>query len=217
MSERSYHQFCPVSYSLDLIGDRWTLLIVREMLFGPRRYKDLQTGLPGIGTNLLADRLRSLEQHGIIRGRQTPPPFCVSVYELTDYGRELRPVIEALATWGMPLLPCPIPEKDFVGVIPTLSSIFKLFNPTAANGLHLSVLLEIEDEIYRLIIADGQLSLAPQQAAPPDLAISSTARALMQLVNGHLTPEQACRETGFTLERGDKSFLATFASLFSPH
>jgi len=215
MRERSYHQFCPTSYALDLIGDRWTLLIVREMLFGPRRYTDLLKGLPGIGTNLLADRLKWLEHNRVIQGRQLPPPSCAAVYELTDYGRELGPVISMLASWGLRLLPCPIPETEFVGVVPTVASIFKLFNPSAAAGLNLAVSLCIEDEVYCLRVADGQISLIPYQTAPPDLVIGSSARALIQLVNGHITAEQACRETDLTIKTGDLATLETFAGLFS--
>jgi len=215
MSERSYHQFCPTSYALDHIGDRWTLLIVREMLFGPRRYTDLLKGLPGIGTNLLADRLKLLEQNGVIQARHLPPPFGASVYELTECGRELVPVISMLATWGMRSLPCPIPETEFVGVIPTVASMFELFNPAVAEDVNLTVKIYIEDEVYGLQIADGQIALARHQAVPPDLVIHSTARTLIQLVNGHITPQQACRETDLTIECGDLTLLETFAGLFS--
>jgi DNA-binding HxlR family transcriptional regulator len=215
MPDRSYHQFCPTAYALDIIGDRWTLLIVREMLFGPRRYTDLLKGLPGIGTNLLADRLKGLELNGVIQGRLLPPPSCAAVYELTAYGQELMPVISMLADWGMRMLPCPIPESEFVGIVPTVASIFKLFDPQAAAGVNLSVSLCIQNEVYCIRVADGELSLIPYQSEPPDLVIGSSARALIQLVNGHISAEQAVTEHDLTIRTGDLSLLETFASLFS--
>src|SRR5581483_3423202 len=88
-TRRSYRQYCGVARALDVVGERWTLLIIRDLLLGPRRYKDLLEGLPGIGTNLLADRLKELERHGIVRRTVLPPPAGSTVYELTDLGSAL--------------------------------------------------------------------------------------------------------------------------------
>src|SRR5919202_4903626 len=100
----SYRQYCAVARGLDLVGERWTLLIVRDLLTGPKRYTDLLAGLPGIGTNLLATRLRELEQHGLVARRVLPPPAGSTVYELTDVGQTLEPVVLALGRWGRRLL-----------------------------------------------------------------------------------------------------------------
>ena len=97
---KSYRQFCSVAKALDVIGDRWAFLVVRELLLGPRRYTDLLDGLPGLGTNVLATRLRELETAGIVIRRRLPAPTAVTVYELTDDGRDLHTVIDALARWG---------------------------------------------------------------------------------------------------------------------
>lgn len=97
---KSYAQFCPVAHALELVGERWALLVVRELLNGPKRYTDLAAALPGIGTNILAGRLRDLEQGGIVQKRQLPPPAAAKVYELTPYGEELREPLYALARWG---------------------------------------------------------------------------------------------------------------------
>jgi len=97
---KRYDQYCPVAHALDLIGDRWSLMVVRELMRGPQRYTDLVAGLPGIGTNVLASRLRDLETHGILTRTTLPPPAASKVYELTDYGRDLQPVMHALGTWG---------------------------------------------------------------------------------------------------------------------
>ncbi|OZC59819.1 transcriptional regulator [Rhodococcus sp. 06-621-2] len=104
---KSYGEFCALSRSLDVIGDRWTLLIVRELLIGPSRYSDLQRSLPGIATNLLAQRLRSLEESGVVTSREELAPVSARVYSLTEWGRRLqRPLIE-IARWGAPLMAAP--------------------------------------------------------------------------------------------------------------
>jgi DNA-binding HxlR family transcriptional regulator len=97
---KRYEQYCPMAHALDLVGDRWALLVVRELMHGPKRYTDLVDHLPGIGSNILAARLRDLERNGVVTRRTLPPPAASKVYELTDYGRELRPAMHELALWG---------------------------------------------------------------------------------------------------------------------
>src|ERR687892_159692 len=104
MAERSYEQYCPLACALDLLGERWTLLIVRDLLAGPKRYTDLRRGLTGLATDLLTERLRKLERVGLVARRELPPPAGVTVYELTERGRELKPAILALARFGLGLL-----------------------------------------------------------------------------------------------------------------
>lgn len=101
---RSYGQYCALARSLDLVGDRWTLLIIRELFARDSRYTDLRNGLPGIATNLLADRLRDLQHNGLIEAYDAPPPVRATVYRLTPRGRELGPVLRAMMDWGMPLM-----------------------------------------------------------------------------------------------------------------
>src|SRR5690349_25163474 len=100
MAKRRYDQYCALARALDVVGERWTLLIVRELILGPRRYTDLLGALPGIGTNLLADRLTSLEREGIVERDRLPPPAAAAVYALTEYGRGLEPAVIALTRWG---------------------------------------------------------------------------------------------------------------------
>jgi DNA-binding HxlR family transcriptional regulator len=97
---KKYDQYCPVAHALGLVGERWALLVVKELMHGPKRYTDLVDGLPGIGTNILASRLRDLEAAGVVAKRTLPPPAASRVYELTDYGRDLKPVMRSLALWG---------------------------------------------------------------------------------------------------------------------
>jgi DNA-binding HxlR family transcriptional regulator len=102
---RSYDEYCAIAKSLDVVGDRWTLLIVRELaLRGACRYTDLRNGLPGIATNLLAERLRELERAGLIAREDAPPPIATALFRLTLRGEQLRPVLEALTRWGVPLM-----------------------------------------------------------------------------------------------------------------
>src|SRR5919198_3255075 len=110
MQKRSYDQWCAVARSLDVVGERWTLLIVRDLLIGPKRYSDLLAGLPGIGTNLLAQRLRELEARGLVERSTLPPPAATNVYRLTATGAALEPVVHALGRWGFQFLGLPRPS-----------------------------------------------------------------------------------------------------------
>jgi DNA-binding HxlR family transcriptional regulator len=109
---KRYEQYCPMAHALDLVGDRWALLIVRDLMHGPLRYTDLVERLPGIGTNILAARLRDLERHGVVTRRILPPPAASRVYDLTDYGRELRPALRELALWGARSLGPPTEQEE---------------------------------------------------------------------------------------------------------
>jgi DNA-binding HxlR family transcriptional regulator len=109
---KRYDLYCPVAHALGLVGERWALLVVLELMHGPKRYTDLADQLPGIGTNILASRLRDLEQHGIVTKRTLPPPAPARVYELTEYGRGLKPAIRELALWGARSLGPPTDKDD---------------------------------------------------------------------------------------------------------
>jgi DNA-binding HxlR family transcriptional regulator len=109
---KRYEQYCPMAHALDLVGDRWALLVVRELMHGPKRYTDLVDHLHGIGTNILAARLRDLEANGVVSRRTLPPPAASKVYELTDYGRQLRPAMRELALWGARSLGPPTAEDE---------------------------------------------------------------------------------------------------------
>jgi DNA-binding HxlR family transcriptional regulator len=108
---RGYDQYCPVAHALDLVGERWALLVIRDLMHGPKRYTDLATNL-GIGTNILAARLRDLEAGGIVTKRTLPPPSASRVYELTEYGRELKPALRELALWGARSLGPPTADDE---------------------------------------------------------------------------------------------------------
>ena len=109
---RSYNQFCALAKALDIVGERWTLLITRELLSGPKRFKDLHDALPGIGTNLLSTRMKEMERHELVARGKLPPPAASAIYELTDRGRELGSVVGALTKWGFSLLGSPKPDES---------------------------------------------------------------------------------------------------------
>jgi len=129
MPARSYGHYCPVAKTLELVGERWTLLIVRELLVGPQRFTDLHAALEGIPRNLLADRLRDLEAHDIVTRTELPPPAARTVYGLTGAGRALLPVIGALAEWGLTHLPPPEPGETVSPTLAILAERYGLGTP----------------------------------------------------------------------------------------
>jgi DNA-binding HxlR family transcriptional regulator len=160
---KSYSQYCPVAHALDVVGERWSLLIVRELLHGPLRYTDLQERLPGIGTNILACRLRDLETHGVLSRRKLPPPTPVAVYELTVSGRALHPVLHQLAHWGARSLERP--DADYVAEPGWLEHALRLaISLSAPQG---TFVFHVGDEIASLV--DGEA--APGAAPDPDVVV----------------------------------------------
>ena len=160
---KRYDQYCPVAHALGLIGERWSLLIVRELLQGPRRYTDLADSLPGIGTNILAARLKELESCGLVTKHRLDPPAASQVYELTPYGHELKPVMRALALWGLRSIDAPTSEEDFApgwlyGALDTV------FAPAAPAG---SFEFRIGSEVAGLV--DGETVRGPIE--DPDVVV----------------------------------------------
>jgi DNA-binding HxlR family transcriptional regulator len=130
---KRYDQYCPIAHALELVGERWTLLVVRELLHGPRRYTDLAANLPGIGTNILASRLKDLEACGVVAKRRLPPPAASQVYELTPYGFALKPLMRELALWGLISLGPPPPDEPLAeGWLE--SALDVVFAPSAPLG-----------------------------------------------------------------------------------
>jgi DNA-binding HxlR family transcriptional regulator len=146
---KRYDQYCPIAHALELVGERWSLLVVRELLHGPRRYTDLAASLPGIGTNILASRLKDLEGCGIVTKRRLPPPAASQVYELTPYGVALRPLMRELALWGLKSMGPPRPDDVAPGWLE--SALDLVFAPAAPPG---TFLFRIDDEVAHVV--DGQ-------------------------------------------------------------
>jgi DNA-binding HxlR family transcriptional regulator len=149
---KHYEHYCPVAHALDLIGERWALLVVRELMPGPKRYTDLAEHLPGIGTNILASRLRDLEAAGIVEKRTLPPPAASRVYQLTAYGQELRPVLREMALWGARSLGPPTDEDElFPGWLE--NALGTLLAPLAPPG---RFEFRIGDEIASIVDGEAQ-------------------------------------------------------------
>jgi DNA-binding HxlR family transcriptional regulator/putative sterol carrier protein len=202
---KCYDQYCPMAHALSLVGERWSLLIVRELLHGPKRYTDLAHGLPGIGTNILAARLRDLEEGGIIEKRKLPPPFASTVYDLTDYGRELDEVMHALARWGARSLGPPGPEDELYeewGV----NAFAALFDPEAARGLNETYVLKIDDDVFTARIVDGHLEASCGAAEDADVVVETDIKTFFPLVAGELTPAEASAQGRARVE-GDHGAL----------
>ena len=181
ISERSYKQYCGVARALDLVGERWALLIVRELVLGPKRFTDLRAGLPGIATNVLSNRLRQLERDGVVTRRQFPPPAPAQVYELTEYGRELVPIMLALGRWGASTMGPRTPEhairSEWLAV-----ALQAFFDADAAAGLTANITLSLDGALFTLRIAEGQLEVVHGAAAPVDLSIVSGTEPLLQFL-----------------------------------
>ncbi|MEB3980402.1 winged helix-turn-helix transcriptional regulator [Mycobacterium sp. 663a-19] len=210
---RSYQQFCPTARALDLVGERWTLLIVRELLFGPKRYTDLQDGLPGIGPNVLAARLQSMEANGLIRKRRLPPPAASTVYELTERGDRLRQVVRALFEWGLDVIGTP-------GAHDTVKASYWL--PAVQAAVHAqSPPADIDDE-YEFRVADeaitvtvkaGKVDVRQGPADRPGVVMHTDTQTFAGLGSGRITPAAAIEAGTLTLE-GDPAAARRCAELF---
>ena len=169
---RAYDQYCPIAHALDLVGERWSLLVVRELMRGPKRYTDLAETL-GIGTNILAARLRDLEAGGVVTKRTLPPPAASRVYELTEYGRDLRSAMRELAVWGARSLgPPPAHGELFPGWLD--NAIDSVLAPVAPLG---RFEFRVGDEIASLV--DGEAR--PGAVEAPDVVVEGDPQGLYHL------------------------------------
>ena len=212
MSKRSYNQHCAIAHALDMVGERWTLLIVREMIMGPRRFTDLMLGLPGIGTNLLASRLKQLEAAGIVSRQTLPPPAASSVYVLTDLGYGLEPVIVTLHRWGGQTQPPPGPETQFRTAWSALAMKLS-FDPKAALNLNETYEFRIDDEVFHAEVHDGAIKSVRAPAQDPDVVISTDGATYASIVMGRGTLRDAV-DSGTARVDGDWEAVRRFASVF---
>ncbi|WP_189537403.1 winged helix-turn-helix transcriptional regulator [Streptomyces roseolilacinus] len=181
---RSYDQYCAAARALDAVGDRWTLLIVRELLAGPRRYTDLHADLPGVSTDMLATRLRDMERDGLATRRRLPPPSPAYVYELTDRGRGLLPVLRALARWGAPALEGPRPTDAVRAhwfAVPLLDAL------ESAGGSG-TVEVRLDEGVFHVRLdGDGGAAYGDGPAEAPDARLRMDAATCAALGGGELS------------------------------
>ena len=212
MPARSYNQYCAIAHALDIVGERWTLLLVRELLVGPRRFSDLLADLPGIGTNLLASRLKSLAERDIVLRETLPPPAASSVYKLTELGRGLEPVIVELHRWGSRTQGPPGPDTRFRPAWTPLAMRLA-FDPSAAAGVNETYEFRVDADVFHAEVRDGALRTAQTAAESPDMVISIDAATFSEVAMGRIDLAEAVKSGAAVLD-GDRKALARFASLF---
>lgn len=199
MAKRTYDQpTCGLATALDLLGERWTLLIVRELMPGPKRYSDLATALPGLGTNLLAERLKHLEQHAIAERRILPPPAASTVYELTDLGRELEPVLLHLAQWGARFRtePCAATLKPEH----IMFELFAAFDSAASAGVDELYHYRVECHEVLVHVASGAIRAGSGLGRRPDVTVSTDTATFLEVLRGRVGLTQAISASTVTIE-----------------
>lgn len=211
VGKRRYDEGCAVSHALDLIGERWALLIVRELLLGPKRFTDLRAGMPGASADVLAQRLREMTEAGVVRRNKLPPPAASEVYELTDWGADLEPIVTHLGRWGSrsaSLNPAADSSVDSL-----VLSLRALFNPQAAQGFHATVGLRLSGNEFTVEIADGRLQVMRGGAEHRAATLDTDRRTLAGLLYGGCPLEDALRAGDATIG-GETEVIARFLELF---
>src|ERR687888_106115 len=207
VTSRTYDQFCGVARALDLVGERWALLLVRDLLLGPKRFTDLRRGLPGIGTNVLAARLQELERAGVVQRRTLPPPAASAVYELTEYGRAVEGPLLAFGRWGARSMGARQPEQalrsEWLGV-----ALKAFFRPEAAADLKVAIELRFDDGTLLAHVDHGSLVVEAGSPNGVDLVLTTEVETLIAYLAGADVPPAALAPQGDTalLERLPRIF-----------
>jgi DNA-binding HxlR family transcriptional regulator len=201
---RTYGEHCAVARALDVVGERWALLVVRELLLGPKRFTDLQAGLPNAKPSVVSHRLRELEEAGVVRRRKLGPPAGARVYELTGDGQALEPVIEALGHWGSRVQPKPGAVHGSDSVVLALKS---RFDPEAAAGLSGTIELRLSDDRYRIVVSEGRIAARRGEPDAPDAVIETDRETLGTVLLGG--------ELGDVKVEGDQALAERFLALYT--
>jgi DNA-binding HxlR family transcriptional regulator len=210
-TSRTYGEACGIPRALDRVGERWALLVVRELMLGPKRFTDLKTGLPHASPNVLAQRLRELEQAGVVRKRRLPPPAASQVYELTEWGVELEPVLVALGRWGAR---APLdPECMGMSVDSHLVSLATLFDPALAGDFEAGFELRMGEDVFHAVIAGGKIDTGRGAPASPDAVLTLDPGTLLGLIHGEISVGDALGSDVLALD-GDRAAVERFVGLF---
>jgi DNA-binding HxlR family transcriptional regulator/putative sterol carrier protein len=201
---RTYGDRCAVARALDLVGERWALLVVRELLLGPKRFTDLQAGMPNAKPSVLSQRLRELEEGGVVQHRKLGPPAGTSVYELTDLGGKLEPILAALGRWGSCL---PVPSDTAVRPDSLVLALKWRFDPDAAGDVSGDYELRLAEHRFRIQIRDGRIDVRRGDAEAPDAIIETDQETFEAVMFGGREPAEAMRARDLSIE-GDQE-LAT--------
>lgn len=206
-SRRSYADPCGVARSLDAVGERWALLVVRELSLGPRRFGQLRAGLPDISPNVLSQRLQELETAGVVRRHELDPPASAVVYELTDRGYALDPVLQALGRWGSQQPAITSREMSPVSFLRSLRVLVAPHSPDVTYGL------DIAGEHYAFTIADGIAEVTRGRPADPVASLAGDV-SILQMIVFLGTGVRAAQESGALTVTGDRRAAARFPKLF---
>jgi DNA-binding HxlR family transcriptional regulator len=210
-AKRTYRDSCGIARALDIVGERWALLVVRELILGPKRFTDLREGLPRLGPDMLAQRLRDLEEAGVVRRRTLPAPAASRVYELTEWGADLEPVLLELGRWGsrVPLADQPPP----LGVDAAILALETTFDPANAVGVNESYEIRLGDQRFSLTVTDGRLRIA--RGEDGDAAVSiETDTVTLVAVAFHGRSLRDAMELGDAHVHGDPAAAGRLLTLF---
>jgi DNA-binding HxlR family transcriptional regulator len=211
VSERGYGQFCGFARALEIVGDRWALMIVRDLLVGPKRFSDLHAGLPKIPTNVLTARLKQLEAAGVAERRALPRPPGGVAYELTPRGRALEDSVVAIGRWGAKLLDAPR-DGEIVTVDSLAMALRTTFRPEAAADLRARFEVHVGDIVLHAILDGPAITVGRGPIEKPDLIVESSP-ALKDLMSGEITPRQALASGAMRIT-GSRKLFDRFAQVF---
>ena len=209
---RTYGDGCSIARALDLVGERWALLVVRELLLGPKRYTDLRRGLPNASPNVLSERLRELERAEVVRRRKLPPPAGSRVYELTDWGLELEQTVISLGRWAA-RSPTPPSDAPVLSADSIIIALRGLFDSGAAHGLRATYELRLGEDRFRIEVADDAIQAARGGTDQADATIDADPDTLNAVLFGGRSLTDAQRSGKMTIE-GDKAAVERFVRLF---
>ena len=214
MARRTYDQFCATARTLDIVGERWSLLIVRELLSGPKRFTDLQDALSGMGAALLSARLRYLEAEGLVQRVALPPPARAPAYELTEAGLELEPAILAIARWGMRWALGERREQDDFEPGWAVLGMHAIFDAAKAHDVEAAYEFRVGDDTFHVDVKHGAIETGHGSASRPDAVIEATPDAFADLASGSLSLKRAIRE-GRAAVSGDRDAISKLDKVFT--
>lgn len=211
MATRTYGQFCGFARAAEIFGERWSLLIVRDLVIGPKRFSDLLRGLPGIPTNVLTSRLKELEEAGVVRRNILPRPASSIVYELTEYGQELETIVDSLGRWGAKSLGDPRPN-EVITANSMITAMRTTFHPSRARDFRAGYELRLGEIVIHAIVDNGKLIAAQGPLPDADLVLES-GPGLRALMAGEITAKEAIKGSIVRIT-GKPALLSRFAEIF---
>jgi DNA-binding HxlR family transcriptional regulator/putative sterol carrier protein len=214
MAQHRYQQYCALARALDIAGDRWTLLIVRELTPGPRRFTDLLDGLPGVSRNLLTERLRALERDGIVARQELPPPAARKVYELTDDGRDLAVAMAPLIAWGARRIGDRKPGEAFRPRWPAVA-MAGLADREAARGVSETYQYLVGDSAFHFTVDDGSVELHDGRAHDPAVTLTTDEETWADIVTGKIRSSSAAAAGALRVD-GDPEAAKRLRKIFAP-